>query len=240
MAYLDTQAVPTRDKVAALGATGLVNLGIGTALILGLATEITLPPILPNPTATQIPIEPLPTPKPTEQVKEADKDKEAISEITTVKRELEFEIDRPIKRPVSEEAEDVNPKTGGTEKEQAKKKQEPKPLPTETPTPPAPTPLFTPKPPMPINSSRSWVTTRDYPAIELRRGSEGTSRFMLHVDQRGRVTDCQITQSSGFARLDKTACSKVKRRARFEPATDDTGSAIGGKYSSAVRWQIPK
>jgi protein TonB len=54
------------------------------------------------------------------------------------------------------------------------------------------------------------------------------------------VTDCAVTASSGFAGLDKATCDTVKRRARFEPATDQTGARTTGSFSGSVSWQIPK
>lgn len=55
----------------------------------------------------------------------------------------------------------------------------------------------------------------------------------------GRVRNCEILASSGSADLDRATCANVAKRARFKPATDDTGAAVSGSYSSAVKWQIP-
>ncbi|ESZ86940.1 MAG: hypothetical protein Q27BB25_11595 [Blastomonas sp. CACIA14H2] len=56
----------------------------------------------------------------------------------------------------------------------------------------------------------------------------------------GRVTDCQVTGSSGHADLDEATCKNVTRRARFKPALDQAGNPISDTYSNAVRWEIPK
>ena len=56
----------------------------------------------------------------------------------------------------------------------------------------------------------------------------------------GKVTDCQITSSSGHADLDATACEKIRSRARFNPAMDGEGQPTTGSYSNRVRWVIPK
>jgi len=56
----------------------------------------------------------------------------------------------------------------------------------------------------------------------------------------GRVTNCDITGSSGSPDLDQAACSNLVRRGRFNPATDGEGNPASGTYSNAVRWQIPK
>ena len=49
----------------------------------------------------------------------------------------------------------------------------------------------------------------------------------------------RVTGSSGFAALDQIACAKVTARARFDPATDDTGAKVAGRYATTIRWEIP-
>lgn len=85
-----------------------------------------------------------------------------------------------------------------------------------------------------------WVSTDDYPPSALREDGEGITRFTLAIDATGVPLDCSVTQSSGRADLDDTACNLVKERARFEPATDARGKPVPGTYSNSVRWQIPQ
>jgi periplasmic protein TonB len=86
----------------------------------------------------------------------------------------------------------------------------------------------------------SWANTNDYPSRALSQEREGTTGFRVSIGADGRVTDCQITSSSGHADLDQATCSNVKRRARFTPAKDDDGNPTTGSYSNRIRWQIPK
>jgi protein TonB len=107
--------------------------------------------------------------------------------------------------------------------------------------PPAPVPPPPPpKPATPRNNPGTWATTNDYPSRALREEREGTTGFRVTVGTDGRVTDCQITSSSGHADLDQAACSNVSRRARFKPATDSSGNPTTGTYANRVRWVIPK
>lgn len=109
------------------------------------------------------------------------------------------------------------------------------------PPPPAPPPpKFTPKAASPKGNPGSWATTDDYPSRALREEREGTTRFRVTVGPDGKVTDCQITGSSGHPDLDEATCKNITRRARFTPATDGEGNPTTGSYSSAVRWVIPK
>jgi protein TonB len=113
----------------------------------------------------------------------------------------------------------------------------PNPLPTGTATHAV---VFKPKPPMPKNDPRKWVTTDDYPARDLREGNEGTSAFRVTVGTNGRVSACEIVKSSGHPGLDAATCKAVKARARFAPATDENGEPVAGTYSNSVLWQIPR
>lgn len=110
------------------------------------------------------------------------------------------------------------------------------------PPPPAapPPPRFTPKGATPKGNPGNWANTNDYPSRALREEREGTTGFRVTVGPDGRVTDCQITSSSGHADLDEATCSNIRRRGRFTPATDGEGKPTTGSYSNRIRWVIPK
>ncbi|WP_430444274.1 energy transducer TonB [Sphingorhabdus contaminans] len=106
--------------------------------------------------------------------------------------------------------------------------------------PPPPPPVAKRPNPIPKGNPGNWANTNDYPSRALQQEREGTTGFRVTVGPNGRVTDCQITSSSGHADLDQATCSNVTRRARFEPALDGSGNPTTGTYSNRVRWQIPK
>jgi len=117
----------------------------------------------------------------------------------------------------------------------------PPPAPVLVVAPPAPPPpRFTPKGAAPKGNPGNWATANDYPSRALREEREGVTGFRVTVGPDGRVTDCQITSSSGSPDLDQTACDKIRQRARFTPATDGEGQPTTGSYSNRVRWVIPK
>lgn len=99
--------------------------------------------------------------------------------------------------------------------------------------------LVRPKVAVPVGDPGRWATTEDYPAAELRREIQGTARFRVSVGTDGRVQACEIVASSGSPGLDKATCDHVSRRARFKPATDESGAKVTGSYSNAVSWVIP-
>ena len=85
----------------------------------------------------------------------------------------------------------------------------------------------------------SYVSDEDYPAAAIRAEDQGTTRFRLAVGADGRVTDCTVTSSSGSSALDSTTCRLMKQRARFTPARDSSGKAVGDTVSSGIRWVLP-
>ncbi|MCF8709826.1 energy transducer TonB [Rhizorhapis sp. SPR117] len=112
-----------------------------------------------------------------------------------------------------------------------------------------PTPVAPPAPPPPKQAAKaatprgnpgSWVTPDDYPSRALREERAGTTGFRLSVGADGKVTDCQVTSSSGSNDLDTEACKMLMRRARFRPAEDTSGNPMASSYSSRVVWQIPR
>lgn len=102
-----------------------------------------------------------------------------------------------------------------------------------------PRPSFSPQSASPRNSPGGWVTEADYRSSWINREMTGSARFRLTVSPAGRVESCTITGSSGHPELDKATCDLVSKRARFDPARDETGAATPGTYASAVHWMLP-
>ncbi|EEF57068.1 energy transducer TonB [Pedosphaera parvula] len=58
----------------------------------------------------------------------------------------------------------------------------------------------------------------DYPVTAKRRRHEGLVVLRVQVDAKGRPTQVEVKESSGFAELDEAAVETVRRRWEFEPA----------------------
>jgi protein TonB len=86
----------------------------------------------------------------------------------------------------------------------------------------------------------SYVSDADYPSSAIRSEEQGTTRFRLGVGSDGRVTECIVTGSSGSGALDSATCKLMKSRAKFTPAHDSEGRAVGDSVSSAIRWVLPR
>ncbi len=113
------------------------------------------------------------------------------------------------------------------------------PPPAPPPAPPLPPPAPYVRAPSPKGNPGYWVTTNDYPTAALREEITGVTRFRAVVGPDGRVSDCEVIQTSGSDILDAASCRLIVRRARFNPALDEAGNPISGYYTTNVRWMIP-
>ena len=84
----------------------------------------------------------------------------------------------------------------------------------------------------------SYVSNDDYPLSSVKAGEQGTVRFRLAVGPDGRVTNCEVTGSSGSSALDNTTCRLMRSRARFTPGRDRDGNPTADSFSSSITWRI--
>ena len=114
--------------------------------------------------------------------------------------------------------------------------------PVARPAPPAPP---APPPPRVSQAARArgnlpaLFSTDDYPQSAIRNEEQGTTGVRLTIGTNGRVTACDITQSSGSSALDSTTCNILRRRARFTPAKDQAGNPISDSTTTRIRWELP-
>ncbi len=78
----------------------------------------------------------------------------------------------------------------------------------------------------------------NYPPAALRAGAQGRVRATLTVGTDGRVSNCNVTSSSGNSDLDSTTCRIARSRVRFTPAKDQTGAPIASTYPLSVVWNL--
>ena len=217
MAY--AQAQSSHQKIATLGAVAALHVAAGYVLVTGLAASgiiDDLPTLFQARNITaDVPPE-TPPPQQPAQTDPAAPPRQASS--TVIKPAMNFDT-TPVKLP------DLGSLTPDLPNDRIV-------------VPPPETPRFTPEPAQPRNNPGNWVTEADYSSRAMRLGMEGVTRFTLTIGADGRVSDCQVTGSSGHAELDTAACQLIAKRARFEPARNDKGDKIAGSYSSAVRWTI--
>jgi protein TonB len=78
----------------------------------------------------------------------------------------------------------------------------------------------------------------DYPSAALDANEQGSVRVRVEIDRQGRVSSCQVVESSGHSSLDIATCRIVQSRAHFLPARDANGNPVVSSYSQSIKWQI--
>jgi len=221
---------PSRNPAAMIGAVG-IPAGIGAFLIAGLAVTVVIEGKTENPDTIfyedpDVTIPPPPSPDKPEQVADrpvTDAPTPPMSDPVIPDIAINLGTSNPIEvggLPDIPVDPIVVPSVGGG---------------TTTPI----TPMFDPVAASPSNDPARWITDRDYRSSWIRREMAGTARFSLDVNASGRVVDCMITRSTSHAALDNATCALIIKRARFEPARDNTGKPVDGVYTSSVRWRLP-
>ena len=82
-------------------------------------------------------------------------------------------------------------------------------------------------------------STNDYPLQAVKEGKVGTVGVLIWVEADGRVSTCEVIESSAAPILEKTTCNVLTKRAKFTPAKDAEGRAIRAPSFSRVRWELP-
>ena len=222
MSYLNHAQDPQARATAFAGTVAvhaLLGLAVVTGLtITGFVTADEYKPII------EITPDPLPKPPPPEQRPEQ-KAQDSIVTVPPTPYTPPAKTDDWAKVDTTPDAATLVVKPGET--------LEPTILPTVTPT-------FTPSRVRPRNNPGSWLSPDDYPRRPLVDGIEGSAAYRLIVGTNGKVSACEVTRSTGNAQLDAATCKHIASRARFEPATDETGAKVVGSYTGNVKWEIPE
>jgi len=226
--HSDSNAWANNNKKALTGSiVALLQGGLVLALVNGFAVTLLKSDPPKRPEATQIRLEPLPVPPPPEPLAQPERVQDEPLLTAPVAR-IPVKVAEPV------QVSTTPPTAMPTAFEPAERVAIALPTPTETPA------RFQPKGALPRNAAAGWVTTQDYPTADLRAEHQGSVRFRLEIDARGRVSQCSIVTSSGFTGLDEATCKYVSRRARFEPATNADGQPATGSYLGMIRWIIPR
>ncbi len=88
-------------------------------------------------------------------------------------------------------------------------------------------------------SANGEFLTRNYPPGALKRGEQGKVGFRLTIEPDGSLGTCDITESSGFAALDKETCEIMLRHARLSPVRNSEGRAIRAVQPGFIVWRLP-
>jgi len=80
------------------------------------------------------------------------------------------------------------------------------------------------------------ILPSDYPKSLGNAGIGGRVSVTFTVETNGRVTNCRITRSSGIPELDALTCRLMEQRFRFRPSTDRYGRPIPDEVDWDQDW----
>lgn len=87
-----------------------------------------------------------------------------------------------------------------------------------------------------LRNAAAVITLQDYPQTALQHDEYGIVSIALSVSTEGKVTSCDVTETSGSNLLDKRTCALFKARAKFDPATDGNHQPVSAGFRTAVAW----
>jgi len=101
-------------------------------------------------------------------------------------------------------------------------------------------PLFAQAPqPQAAQSASNWdVFLKLYPRRALAAKEEGAVGFTVTLDNKGDVTNCQVTHSSGHPLLDEETCKLVTLNAVFKP-DPSLGPSQTKTHQGVIAWKLP-
>lgn len=94
------------------------------------------------------------------------------------------------------------------------------------------------RPAQPSQPLRDLFRSTAYPAQAVRQGDSGMVAVAMLIDEAGRVRDCMVEQTSGYATLDTTSCFVISSKARFDPALDPDGKPVKSASFQRINWRI--
>ena len=112
---------------------------------------------------------------------------------------------------------------------------------TDKPLPPAPPPRPAEPPSVKVRPNLNKKVTQPdleeyYPPSSKRLGEAGASVVTVCLDEKAKVTEATIKDSSGFPRLDEAAV-KVAKVYRYTPATEN-GKPVADCFAYRVVWKL--
>lgn len=78
-----------------------------------------------------------------------------------------------------------------------------------------------------------------YPAESVAAREQGVVGFEVKLDRDGYATECRVTRSSGYRRLDDETCRLVLDRAAFKGISDAGGRRKATVTQGVVNWVLP-
>lgn len=81
-------------------------------------------------------------------------------------------------------------------------------------------------------------TPGDYPRPAVWKDQQGTTAFLLLIDEKGVPKDCTVIGSSGSAALDSRSCGVILVRGKFSPALGSDGKPVKSASEKRITWRM--
>lgn len=69
-----------------------------------------------------------------------------------------------------------------------------------------------------LKNTKKVIAAQLYPSGALARGDQGTTTVKLVVNLEGRISTCEVAQSSGYKSIDRVTCKSLSK-AKYHPAS---------------------
>ena len=89
------------------------------------------------------------------------------------------------------------------------------------------------------DSANEEVILSQYPERARAAGEQGSVGFKVALDREGYATSCEVTQSSGYKRLDQETCDLILNRATFKGVRGSDGRKTNMVTTGVVNWRLP-
>ena len=87
-------------------------------------------------------------------------------------------------------------------------------------------------------SLQRLFTADDYPDIAVRNYEKGKVKVAVLIDEKGKVADCSVIETSGVAALDAQTCATITARAQFRRAVGKDGKPARDGFMQTIVWQL--
>jgi hypothetical protein len=94
------------------------------------------------------------------------------------------------------------------------------------------------RPAQPKSPLRNLFRSTANPSQAIVEGNTGRVGLALLIDEAGKVLDCMIEETSGFATLDTMSCYTITTHARFDPAIGADGKPVKSRSFHRITWKI--
>lgn len=90
----------------------------------------------------------------------------------------------------------------------------------------------------PSASLAQLFSGEDYPGIAALKGQAGSVSLVILVDEKGKVADCTVIETSGVAALDAQSCSVISVGAKYKPAIGLDGKSAKSAVFQTINWRL--